>query len=145
MKKLFLTLLFAGLLGLSALCSAASVGSTLDAELATVDKFLQATQYKQVAAILHDEYKAEFKEENFNKFRELVGANLGSLQSKTLRVIIKGDDVDVLHYDAHFEKDPTAEYVFYFMTVKNKPLLRNFEVLQTPKEAAAGAEGQQGK
>ncbi len=143
MKKTFLTFFFAVLMGLCSLCAAAPLGTVLDAEAAAVDRFLTATKYKDVAPILHDELKEEFKEENFEKFRELVGTNLGALQSTTLRIIEKLDDADILQYQAHFEKDPTAGYVFYFRLVKNKPLLFRFDLLQTPKQAPAGQE--QGK
>lgn len=135
MKKLFVTLVTAALLGVSAVCSA-SVGSVLDAEDAAVEKFTTAKDYKAVSAMLHDEMKANFKEDNFNKFREIISANFGELRGKTLRIIEKLDDADVLRYQAHFDKEPNAEYVFAFRVEKGKPLLFDFQIIKPRPEKA---------
>ena len=145
MKKLFATLAAAAMLGVSAVCSA-SFGTVLDAEHAAVDKFTSAKDFKAVSGLLHEDMKANFTEDNFNKFREIVGTNFGVLRGKTLRIVEKLDDADVLRYQAHFDKEPNAEYVFAFRVVGGKPLLFDFNLIkpqQQNSEAPAAAE--QGK
>jgi len=136
MKKLVLGLAMTLMLGVCSICSA-TAGKVLDAEMYIVDKFVTATNYKSIELMLDAEYKKDFSEQSFNKFREIVAKNFGTLNSKKLRYITKMDDADRLEYQASFTNAPTAAYVFDFSVVKEKPLIRNFEIILPPKEQPA--------
>jgi len=136
MKKLVLMLATVFMLAFCSVCSA-TAGKVLDNEMFIVDKFVTATNYKAIEPMLDAEYKKDFSEESFNKFREIIAKNFGTLNSKTLRFITKMDDADRLEYQASFSNVPVAAYIFDFSVVKEKPLVRNFEIILPPKEQPA--------
>lgn len=136
MKKIILMLATVMMLAVCSVCSA-TPGKVLDSELFIIDKFVTATNYKAIEPMLNPEFKNDFNEESFNNFKKLTDTNFGALNSKTLRLITKLDDVDILEFQASYSKIPQAALVFAFSVEKEKPLIRDFTIQLPRKEEPA--------
>lgn len=136
MKKIILMLATVMMLAVCSVCSA-TPGKVLDSELFIIDKFVTATNYKAIEPKLNPEFKNDFNEESFNNFKKLTDTNFGALNSKTLRLITKLDDADILEFQASYSKIPQAALVFAFSVEKEKPLIRDFTIQLPRKEEPA--------
>ena len=136
MKKIILMLATVMMLAVCSVCSA-TPGKVLDSELFIIDKFVTATNYKAIEPMLNPEFKNDFNEESFNNFKTLTDTHFGALNSKTLRLITKLDDADILEFQASYSKIPQAALVFAFSVEKEKPLIRDFTIQLPRKEEPA--------
>lgn len=141
MKKVILMLATIMMLAVCSVCSA-TPGKVLDSELFIIDKFLTAPNYKAIEPMLEPDFKKDFNENTFNNFKKVSDANFGALNSKTLRLITKLDDADILEFQASFAKAPQAAVVFAFAVEKEKPLVRFFNIQLPPKAEPQAAPAQ---
>lgn len=138
MKKIILMLTMVFVLGISAICSASN-GKVLDAQEGMVNKFLTASNYSAITAIMSEDMKKEFTEEVFTNFKAQMDKNFGAVGEKKLVVVEKSADSDILRYGMKFAKQPEAMMSFLFVVKNEKPLLRDFGIAlpKSEKEAAA--------
>ncbi len=138
MKKIVFMLATMLMLAVSSVCSA-TPGKVLDSEIAIIEKYVSAPNYKAVEPMLTAELKKDFSEAAYDNFKKAFGNNT----KKKLLAINKYDDGDAVIYMMAFEKVPAVMFQFIFEVNNEKPMLAGASFELPPKDAQANQ--QQGK
>lgn len=136
MKKFVFMLATILMLAVSSICSA-SPGKVLDSEIAIIEKYVSAPNYKAVEPMLAAEFKKEFNETTFANFKKAFGNST----KKKLLAINKYDDGDAVVYMMAFEKVPAVMFQFVFEVTNEKPLLAGTSFELPPKAEPAAQQG----
>lgn len=141
MKKIFLLLAMVLMVSLTSICSASN-GKLLDAEEALVNKFLLSSNYSAVTEIMTDEMKQDFTADTYKNFKEQIAKDFGKIKDNRLLVVEKGNNADMLMYQAAYEKMPAVRLAFVFTITNEKPLLNKFMLALPPKPQEEAAPAQ---